>query len=160
MATHIRFAQFGTTPFERLLGHNPTILEAWNSLEHVLFNQNSLEQDLLEQVRRTLAFSHECEYCMVKAGKPQISHRNKRQSIAIAFADMVANDHTSISKAQFDTLRQVFTEPEISALCAFICFVSASQCFGRIMNLSEEHQLSKVTSLSELAQNQLTTDDC
>lgn len=151
MSTSIELSANGATPFEKLIGHNPSILEKWNELETTLFNNTSLEANLLEQVRRTLAFGNGCEYCMVKGGKPSFDQKDERITNATAFAELFAIDHKSISKAHFSLLREVFSEKEISELCTFITFITASQKFGKVMNLTEDLQTIKVTSISELA---------
>lgn len=150
MSTSIQLSNNGTSPFEKLLGHNPAVLEKWNDLENTLFNHTSLDSDLLEQVRRTLALGNACEYCMVKGGKPAFDVNDTRISNATSFAELFAMDHTSIQPAHFSLLREVFTEKEISELCTFITFITASQKFGRIMNLTEDLQANSVTSLAEM----------
>ena len=156
MSTRIKFSNNGTTPFARLIGHNPDILEKWNELDSVLFSKTHLDDDLLEQVRRTLAFGNACEYCMVKGGKPHFDQNNKRILYATAFAQMFVLDHTSIVEGHFDMLHEVFTDQEISELCVFISFITASQKFGSIMNLTEDLQTIKVTTLQELEQMENT----
>jgi len=148
--TRIQLSDFGNSPFERLIGHNPAILNKWNELENAIFQATSLSSDLLEQVRRTLAFGNECEYCMVKGGKPELDKDNKRYQLATAFAEMFALDHKSISDKHFDILREVFDEKEISELCSFISFITACQKLGRIYNLTEDFQENKVTTVEEL----------
>lgn len=145
MSTSIQLSENGSTPFEKLIGHNNAILEKWNELETTLFQRTSLEDNLLEQVRRTLAFGNGCEYCMVKAGRPSFDVRNERITNATAFAELFAIDHTSIQEAHFSLLREVFTEKEISELCTFITFITASQRFGKIMNLTADLQPNRVT---------------
>lgn len=151
--TRIEFSDYGNSPFEKLIGHNKPILDKWIELENALFSESSLSSELLEQVRRTLAFGNECEYCMVKGGKPNLSKKDKKQAVATAFAEIFAIDHKSISDAHFEILKAEFNEREISELCSFISFISANQKLGRIYNLTEEYQENKVTTLSELNQN-------
>ncbi|WP_211222971.1 hypothetical protein [Salinimicrobium terrae] len=83
MSTRIEFSKTGKTPFEKLISHNPAILEKWNELELILFNQTSLNANLLEQVRRTLAFGNGCEYCMVKGGKPEFDAKTKELKLQL-----------------------------------------------------------------------------
>ena len=150
MSTSIALSDNGTSPFERLIGHNPVILQKWNALENSLFNDISLDADLLEQVRRTLAMGNGCEYCMVKGGRPSFDEKDTRISFATAFAELFAVDHTSIQQAHFAMLSEVFTDKEIAELCTFISFITASQKFGKVMNLTEDLQSNKVTSLAEM----------
>lgn len=149
----IKFSDYGNSPFEKLIGHNRTILEKWIELENTLFNNSSLSNELLEQVRRTLAFGNECEYCMVKGGKPNLNKEDKRKAAATAFAEIFALDHKSINDGHFDMLREEFNEKEISELCSFISFISANQKLGRAYNLSEQFQANKITTMAELNKN-------
>lgn len=150
MATHLALSNSGVTPFEQLLGHNLPILDAWNKLELSLFTTSGLDNHLLEQVRRTLAFGNLCEYCMVKGGRADIENFDSRTSVAVAFASLFVTDHTSITHEHFTILSEVFNDREISALCAFITFISASQRLGRIFNLTEEYQSTKTTTMAAL----------
>jgi alkylhydroperoxidase family enzyme len=130
----LSFSQYGTTPFQRLLGHNPIIQNHWVELEAAVFAPSSLSEELKEQVRRTLAFGNGCEYCMAK-GRPDTNPENERISLAVAFAQMVVDNHRSIEDSAFQVLRSEFTEQEISELCALICFINASQTFGALLQL-------------------------
>lgn len=140
MRTRIKPSGTGNTPFEKLIGHNPLVLEKWNELETVLFTKTSLNSNLLEQVRRTLAFGNGCEYCMVKAGKPKFDPADQQIEAATAFAELFALDHKSISEAHFSFLKEYFSETEIAELISFISFITASQKFGKVMNLTEDLQ--------------------
>lgn len=140
MKTRINPSETGNTPFEKLIGHNPSVLEKWNELETVLFTKTSLDSNLLEQVRRALAFGNGCEYCMVKGGRPKFDPGDQRIQAATAFAEFFALDHKSISMAHFDYLKEFFSEPELAELVTFISFITASQKFGKVMNLTEDLQ--------------------
>ena len=148
--TRIEFSAYGDSPFEKLIGHNEAILDKWIELENVLFSQSSLSSELLEQVRRALAFGNECEYCMVKGGKPDLNQEDKRKQIATAFAEDFAIDHKSINNGHFDMLKYEFSEREISELCSFISFITACQKLGRVYNLTEDYQKNKLVTMSEL----------
>jgi alkylhydroperoxidase family enzyme len=148
--TRISLSEYGSSPFEKLIGHNKIVLNKWIELENALFTETQLDKNLLEQVRRAMAFENECEYCMVKGGKPNFDITEKRIQSATAFAQLFALDHKSISASHFDILKEEFTEKEISELCSFISFITACQRIGRIYNLTEEHQLNKATTLAEL----------
>jgi alkylhydroperoxidase family enzyme len=148
--TRIKLSEYGNSPFEKLIGHNKIVLDKWIDLEVALFSETKLDKNLLEQVRRTIAFENECEYCMVKSGKPNFDLTEKRISSATAFAQFFAIDHKSINDKHFDILREEFTEQEISELCSFISFITACQKLGRIYNLTENHQQNKVVTITEL----------
>lgn len=150
MALRIKLSNYGNSNFQRLLGHNAAFLDSWNNLDDTLFSKSNLEPELIEQVRRSLAFINKCEYCMVKAGRPQFSKAQNRISFAVAFAEIFANNHLLIKDDHFNVLKEVFSDSEISELCAIISFISCSQQIGRIFNLSEEYQQNRNTSMSEL----------
>lgn len=137
METRIKFSQNGATPFAKLLGHNVDVLKSWNKLEAAFSNRTSLESDLLEQVRRTLAFKNRCKYCMAK-GEPNATKKDNREAYATAFAALFADNHLAVGDQDFQKLREVFTEVEIAELCSFISFISASQRLGAIYNLTPE----------------------
>ena len=130
----IPFSNMGATPFQRLLGHNPEILNAWNAMGETFESTGRLSPALKEQVRRTLAFGNGCEYCMAK-GKPSDVHVDAKESLAVAFATIVLQDHQNIDDTVFQVLREEFDDQEIAELCAYICFTTASQMFGAIMKL-------------------------
>ncbi|BDA77383.1 hypothetical protein LPTSP3_g03130 [Leptospira kobayashii] len=152
MTIRIKLSDYGKTGFQKILGHNSKILDRWNELDEALFTETNLEPDLLEQVRRVMAFENKCEYCMVKGGRSEIRKENSRSRIALAaaFADLFVKDHLSISQSHFEILKEEFNDKEISELCAFIAFTSASQKIGRIFNLTEDYQLNRVTTMKEL----------
>jgi alkylhydroperoxidase family enzyme len=148
--TRIELSQFGSSPFEKLIGHNAEILSKWIELENAIFQSSTLNTHLLEQVRRTLSFGNECEYCMVKGGKPELNKNDKKEQSATAFAELFAIDHKSISDEHFNILKEDFTDKEISELCSFISFITACQKLGRIYNLTEDLQANKVTTIKEI----------
>lgn len=150
----IKLSESGASPFERLIGHNRDILAKWTDLENALFNSSSLPRNMLEQVRRTLAFGNRCEYCMVKGGKPAIGKGNIKEQLASSFAGLFVADHKSITDEHFNILRTEFTDKEISELCSFISFISACQKLGRIYNLSEDFQADKVTTMKEIEEEE------
>lgn len=127
-------SNFGETPFQRLLGHNKGVMEGWNKLGNVLEKDGLLTSKLKEQVRRTLAQSNGCEYCKAK-GKPDPDKFDEKTSIAVGFAEVFLKQNGDIADSIFDILRECFTEEEISELCAFISFTTASQYFGAMMKL-------------------------
>lgn len=147
--TRIDLSEYGNSPFEKLLGHNKDILDKWGELETIFFTKTKLSANLLEQVRRTLAFGNECEYCMVKGGKAVVDD-DKKVSVAVAFAQLFADNHKSITDEHFIILKEEFNEIEISELCSFISFITACQKLGRIYNLTEEFQRGSVTTMMEL----------
>ena len=148
--TRINLSKNGNSPFQKLIGHNVNILNNWVKLEESIIENSSLAPYLLEQVRRTIAFKNKCEYCMVKAGKANKIKKNNREEIATAFAELFAIDHKEIRIEHFNLLKEEFSEKEISELCSFISFITASQKLGRIYNLTEEYQINKTITMKEL----------
>ena len=63
---------------------------------------------------------------------------------------MFAIDHKSITDKHFEILGEEFNETEISELCSFISFITATQRLGRIYQLTEDKQINAVTSMDEL----------
>ncbi|WP_057767745.1 carboxymuconolactone decarboxylase family protein [Cytobacillus praedii] len=127
-------SNFGKTPFQRLLGHNKEVMDAWGTLGDVLEKDGLLSAALKEQVRRTLAQSNGCEYCKAK-GRPEPDKFNERISMAVGFAEVFLKMRGEIGDSMFKILKECFSEEEISELCAFITFSSASQYFGALMKL-------------------------
>lgn len=130
-------SDFGKTPFQRLLGHNKDVMEGWSQLGDVLEKDGILTSKLKEQVRRTLAQSNGCEYCRAK-GKPDPLKFDEKTSIAVGFTEVFLKQKGEIAESSFDVLRECFSEEEISELCAFIAFTTASQYFGAMMKLEPE----------------------
>ncbi len=56
----ISFSTNGDTPFQQLLGYNPSIMESWNTLGTNLEGDGCLSAPLKEQVRRVLAQQNGC----------------------------------------------------------------------------------------------------
>ena len=129
----IIFSQEGLSPFQQLLGHNKYILEKWSSLEECFFNSNTFTAELKEEVRRTLAFNNGCQYCMAR-GKPSDGITDSKILIATKIADIVSKNQP-ISDEYFNKLKKEFTDNEISELLALICFITASQRFGALLDL-------------------------
>lgn len=127
-------SHMGETPFQKLLGHNRQVMEDWCRLGDTLEKDGQLTAELKEQVRRTLANSNGCEYCLAK-GKPEHDKFNESTSIAVGFAEVFLKLKGKIPSSTFAMLKVHFSDREISELCAFICFTTASQYFGAMMQL-------------------------
>jgi alkylhydroperoxidase family enzyme len=120
----------GSTTADRVMGHRPDLLEAWENLKHVLLGPSSmLSPHLKEEVRRTLAQRTGCQFC-ASLGQPSPSHAIRQESLAVAFADAVAADHTAVSAEQVDVLLHDFTVPQVVELLIWISFEYAGQMFG------------------------------
>lgn len=136
--TRIKPSNYGGTSFQRLLGHNQKIANAWSNLGGTLEEDALLACGLKEQVRRTLAQSNECEYCKAK-GKPENKKFDVKTSIAVGFAEVfLAYPKGMVPNFAFEILYEHFSESEISELCAFICFTTAQQYFGALMKITAD----------------------
>lgn len=125
----------GNTPFQKLLGYNKEVMEAWASLGDTLEKDGMLTKELKEQVRRRLAQSNGCEYCKVK-GKPDYDSFDEKTSIAIGFVEVfLSYAKDEIPDFAYKILKEHFSDEEISELFAFICFATGQQYFGAIMKL-------------------------
>jgi len=135
--TRIAFSAIGETPFQKLLGYNPDVLEAWTTLGQVLETDGHLSAELKEQVRRTLAQKNGCAYCQAK-GKPMLHMNDDKMTLAVGFADLFLKLKGDIPDSVFQMMQETFQVKELSELCAFITFTTASQYFGAMMNLQPD----------------------
>jgi alkylhydroperoxidase family enzyme len=112
------------------MGHRPELLEAWENLKDAFVGPSAtLSLQLKEEVRRTLAQRTGCRFC-ASLGQPAATHADRQESLAVAFADSAARDHTVISDAQVQLLFEEFTAPQIVELLMWISFEYAGQMFG------------------------------
>ena len=112
------------------MGHRPELLQAWESLKDALVGPSAtLSPHLKEEVRRTLAQRTGCQFC-ASLGQPAETHDSRQESLAVAFADAAARDHTVIGDAQVQLLFEEFTAPQIFELLMWISFEYAGQMFG------------------------------
>jgi alkylhydroperoxidase family enzyme len=119
----------------RVMGRRPEVLRAFGRLDTVLRFRGNLPMSLLESVRRATAGEVGCAYCQ-SLGEPRTEFPDQREAVAVAFAQLVAQDPAGITDAQFDVLREEFSDDEIVELVAYICLVSiAGQMFGAVMGL-------------------------
>lgn len=143
----IRFSNHGTTPFERLLGHAPRVLQQWGALEEAFWHSKTFSADFLEQVRRALAFNNQCHYCMAKAGPPEQNPEDARLNAALRFANKFAISSLSIDETEIARLKNHFTDAELAELIAFCSFISASQKFGAVLGLQASNSYLAESSL-------------
>ena len=75
---------------------------------------------------------------MAIGGRPDAVHQDARTKLAVDLAQkFITNLHT-IADADFEGLKAHFSVKEISELCAFMVFVSASHKFGVLMDVGPE----------------------
>ena len=135
MSARIALSSVGTTNYERVMGHAPHVLAPWATLEETFFRHSVLPAELLEQVRRTLALGHGCEYCQAKGGLPERTRPALKTSLAVAFAEAFATDHKAIEASQIQVLSEHFTVAELVELVAFVSFMWAGGTFGKVLGI-------------------------
>jgi hypothetical protein len=130
----IEISNEGDTPFEKLLGHNTHILDAWLNLEKTFRDYGRLHNDLKDEVKKSLISKIE--------GAPQSfpgenysAFINKKSSLARAFALLIAEDNAEIDGHVIEMMKEYFSDEEISELCAYICFVIATQKISSALKL-------------------------
>ena len=144
--SRISLSDQGASPWERLLGHTPTILQQWIALEEAFFSSGTFSPELREQVRRTLAWGNGCAYCMAKSGRPDEHQADPRISLAVGCAEIFAQNPQDMDESVFDLLKTEFSEAEISELFAFMSFLSASQRFGAALGLESRETYEHVNT--------------
>ena len=118
-----------------VLGRRPEILKAFGRLDAAVRFHGLLPTSLKEAIRRATAEQVGCDYCR-SLGAYRPNPEDRRESLAVAFAQLIAEDPKAITDEQFDVLREDFSEEEIVELVAFICFVAiAGQLFGATLAL-------------------------
>ncbi|MFK9092795.1 carboxymuconolactone decarboxylase family protein [Bacillus salipaludis] len=135
--TLISFHERGNTPFQQLLGYNELILKYWNKLGNEFEKDGQLSAKLKEEVRRALAQKNGCLYCKAK-GKPNPINYDEKTAICTGFAEAFLISKGQTSPNVTEVLKEYLTDAEISELIAFICFTTASQYFGALMQLAEQ----------------------
>ncbi|WP_458353141.1 carboxymuconolactone decarboxylase family protein [Peribacillus frigoritolerans] len=130
--TRIKKSSQGSSPFQRLF-HSEEISRKWSDLSDCLSADGKLPEKLKENVRRVLAYGNGCSYCQAK-GTP-LKPEDVKESYAIAFAEVFLLQREKTEEKFFQVLKEVFSDEEISELLAFICFTTAQQYFGALMDL-------------------------
>jgi alkylhydroperoxidase family enzyme len=97
-----------------LLAHRPEILAAWAGLDVALLGRGStLSAALKEDVRDALSQRVGCSYC-ASLGASGGQNVDPRESLALAFAERVVEDHRSIDASTFDVLRGAAAEQAVA----------------------------------------------
>ncbi len=133
----ITLSDSGGTPFQRLLGHNPAILDHWNRLEQDFFTKTSLDADMLEQIRRALAQDIGCSYCQAR-GAPEPEKWDEATRLAATFVRKMARAPGEVTDEDVANLRDALTERQIAELTAYGSFVHASHAFALVLGLEGE----------------------
>lgn len=128
----IPLSQTDGNVYERLMGHRPEILKAWFDLDATMRFSGELSPELKEEVRRSLAPGVGCVFC-ASLGAEADSHPDRKESLAVGFAQLALADWRSIDDSAFDRLKEDFTTEEIVELVAWVSFMIAAQMFGAIL---------------------------
>lgn len=133
--SYISLSNYGSTSFEKLMGHAPEILNKWNELETLFFQSQHFDGEFLEQIRRALAFNNLCQYCMEKAGPSDEDPKSVRLKEGLRLANNFAIDLTFFDTEEITRLKKYFSDAELVELLAFCSFITASQKFGASLGL-------------------------
>jgi alkylhydroperoxidase family enzyme len=131
---YISYSENGTNPLTQLLGHNPELLKNWMALLDSFYKCSDLDRALQEEVRRAVAYSMGCAYCMSHGCPTEVIEDVKTQA-AVDFAKKVVQTYRHITPSDIEMLRQHFSEKEISELCAFVCYGIGLARFGAVLNV-------------------------
>jgi alkylhydroperoxidase family enzyme len=131
----------------RVLAHTPALAKAVTRFGGELFGARTLSRRLVELVRLRVAFHNQCRSCMAirynsaiddgltegavcSLARPQEAEDlSPAEKAALAYADRSSTDHFAIDEADFDKLRNHFSEAQIVELGVFIAFFIG---FGRL----------------------------
>jgi alkylhydroperoxidase family enzyme len=71
-------------------------------------------------------------------GRPDAVHQDVPTQLAVAVAAKFVENANTIGDSDFNDLRVHFSEKQMSELCAFMVFVSASHQYGVLMDVGPE----------------------
>ncbi len=141
MTIPARFTQSRISPsgqpgnvFEQVMSHCPGAMAKWWDLECELRFDGLIEPEIKEEIRRSMAPEVGCQFCASLAPVKD-EYVNPRESLAVAYAMLLAKDPRDIDDEVFTVLREEFTEPEIVELTLWSLFMIASQAFGAVLKI-------------------------
>ena len=79
---------------------------------------------------------------MAIGGKPDEAHPDPKTRAAVALTKKFVQDHHDLGDRDFQALRDMFSEKEIAALCAFMAFMAAAHKFGVITDVLPDTEQS------------------
>lgn len=131
--------------FYATLGHRPGIMKAWAAMDEAMMGEDTtLPPALKENVRRSLSQGVGCEYC-ASFGPPPPEGHDRRESLALAYVQLIAEDPTAIDDSTFEVLREDFTDEEILELTAWICFKLGANVLGAALKLEPSNPEQRQT---------------
>lgn len=120
--------------FEQVMSHCPDAMAKWWDLEVELRFHGLINSDIKEEIRRAMAPAVGCSFCSSLAPAKD-AYPDARESLAVAYALMLARDPKNLDDSVFDVLREEFTEAEIVELTMWSLFMIASQAFGAALKI-------------------------
>lgn len=120
--------------FEQVMSHRPEAMARWWDLEVELRFHGLIDSDIKEEIRRALGPEVGCRFCNSLAPAKD-AYPDARESLAVAYALMLAQDPTGLDDSVFDVLREEFSEAEIVELTMWSLFMIASQAFGAALRI-------------------------
>jgi len=131
---HIKPLATEGNSYFRILGCLPNVAAGWKSLDAELRFGGSLDPELKEHVRRSMALGVGCEFCATLGGPPPET-LDPKVALGVAYAQALIDDHRHLDPSLFDVLRTEFADAEIVELTMWICFMIAGQMFGAVMDV-------------------------
>jgi len=117
-----------TTVPNQVWAYAPELSKAAVRRYQALFNRGSLEPRLVELVRLYVASFNDCRACKAARKSPDVTEEdvaclspddprfNRREQLALKFAELFATDHFAIDDAMFAELGRHFSKAEIIEL--------------------------------------------
>lgn len=145
--------QLGLT---RILAHKPAAAAALLAFNIALASTRELPDRLVELVRLRIAFHNQCRSCMAVryrdadgAGvdedlvcsleKPmEAPNLTDQERVALAYADLFANNHLAINDSTYDELKTHFSEAQIVELGLWCAHCVGIGRLGASWNMVEE----------------------
>lgn len=127
----------------QIYSHRPELAKGFGEFVPKVLFENTLSPRLVELVRLRIAFHNQCRSCMALRYEPgkeagvdedlvcslekpeEADDLTEAERAALAYADLMANNHLAINDATYDGLREHFDEGQIVEL-GLVC----AMCIG------------------------------
>jgi alkylhydroperoxidase family enzyme len=130
----IETADAGAPELLGVLGHRPELMQQWMGLDNLLMYEGALSPSLKYKVQMAMSSRGACEFCRSMV-VPQTAE-DRRESLAVAFAEMAQEDPTSINGGHYEALAEEFSDAEVVELTLLVCFKLAAIVLGTIWGLA------------------------
>ncbi len=117
-----------------ILGHSPDLMQQWMGLDGKLMYEGDLSPQLKYKVQMAMSSRGDCEFCRSMV-VPQTAE-DRRESLAVAFAEMAQEDPGGINQGHYDVLFEEFTTAEVVELTLLVCFKLCGIMLGTIWGLA------------------------